>query len=66
MYDSLALSLPLLTRERYAELVGLEPGVVIAQCERGLLPTVRVGKRTLVNVEALRIAAARKAEEFNL
>lgn len=60
------VSVPVMTREAFASAVGLPAGVVIAAAERGLWPTVRVGKRSFINVEALRIAAARKAEEFSL
>ncbi len=66
LFDTTAFHVPLMTREAFAAAVGLPAGVVIAACERGLWPTVRVGKRSFVNVEALRIAAARKAEEFSL
>ena len=60
------VSSPLVTRAKWAELVGLPIGVVTAQCDRGLLPTLRVGKYSLVNVEALRVLCARRAEEFAL
>lgn len=57
---------PLVTRERYATACGLESGVFLAQCERGYWPLVSIGKRVFVNVEAIRIAAAKKAEQFTL
>ena len=57
---------PVMTREAFAAAVGLEAGVVIAQCERGYWPVIAVGKRVLVNVEAIRILAAEKAKEFTL
>lgn len=60
------MAVPVMTREAFAMAIGLPAGVVIAQCDRGLWPLVKVGKRCLINVEALRIAAARKAEEFAL
>ncbi len=63
---AILVSSPLVTRARWAELVGLPIGVVTAQCDRGLLPTLRVGKYSLVNVEALRVLCARRAEEFSL
>lgn len=47
-------SLPLLTAERFADLVGLPIGVVQAQLDRRILPTVRLGKRRFVNMVALR------------
>ena len=57
---------PVCTRETYAAATGLPPGVVNAHCDRGYLPTVRVGKYSLINLEALRIACARHALEFTL
>jgi hypothetical protein len=57
---------PLLTREKWAEQIGLPATIVIAQCERGYWPQVTVGKRVFLNVEAVRIAAAKKAQEFTL
>lgn len=57
---------PLMTREAFAAAVGLEAGVVIAQCERGYWPVITIGKRVLVNVEAIRVLAAQKAKEFVL
>lgn len=59
-------NVPLMTRERWAAAIGLPATVVIAQCERGYFPLVTVGKRVFVNVEAVRIAAAKKAEQFTL
>ncbi len=45
---------PLVTRERFAELVGLPIGVIIGFANRGYIPTVSVGKYSLVNLELLR------------
>ncbi len=56
----------LLTRERFAEWVGLPVGVLQAQCERGYWPQLTIGKRVFINVEALRRLAAEKAQEFAL
>jgi hypothetical protein len=60
------VAVPLCTREAYAAATGLPIGVVNAHADRGYLPTVRVGKYSMVNLEALRIAAGRRAEEFTL
>ncbi len=57
---------PLMTREAFATAVGLPVGVLIAQCERGMWPQISVGKRVLINVEAVRIKAAERAREFTL
>lgn len=61
-----SVPVPLMTREAFAQAVGLPVGVVIAQSERGYWPMLTVGKRVFVNVEALRVLAARRAEEFVL
>jgi len=45
---------PLLTVERFAELIGLPLGVCQAQADRHLWPIVRVGKRRFINVELIR------------
>jgi hypothetical protein len=55
----------LMTREKWAAAIGLPATVVIAQCERGYWPLVTVGRRVLINVEAVRIAAANK-QQFTL
>jgi hypothetical protein len=65
-YPEVYILPPLVTRERYATACGLESGVFFAQCERGYWPLVSIGKRVFVNVEAIRIAAAKKAEQFTL
>ena len=57
---------PLVSREVWARMCGLPIGVVVAQAERGLLPQVRIGKRTLINVEVLRLKAGERASEFTL
>lgn len=64
--ESTLLVPPLMTVPAFAALVGLEATVVQAQASRGYWPTVRVGKRLLINVEAVRVASARRAEGFSL
>ncbi|WP_426342807.1 hypothetical protein ACN9MZ_14600 [Pseudoduganella sp. S-14] len=51
---SMQLSIPLMTRESFAQAIGLPPSVIIAQSERGYWPTVKIGKRVFVNVELVR------------
>lgn len=46
--------------------MGIELSVFQAQCNRGYWPTVKVGKRVFINVEAVRIKAAERATEFAL
>ncbi|MBT2868487.1 hypothetical protein JQK19_14685 [Chromobacterium violaceum] len=45
---------PLVTRERFADLVGLPVGVVIGFVNKGYLPVVSVGRYSLINLELLR------------
>lgn len=45
---------PLCSRERFADMCGLPIGVIIGWCNKGLVPTVSVGKYSLINVELLR------------
>lgn len=56
--DTIAPSLPhyktpLVSRERFAELVGLPVGVVTGFINKGYLPTVSIGKYSLVNLALL-------------
>lgn len=62
----LPLLSPLVTREVFATLTGLPLGVVVAQVSKGYWPTVRVGKYSLINIEAVRLQAAARAKEFLL
>jgi hypothetical protein len=59
-----AMSVGLMTLEKFAESVGLPPGVVLGHLNRGILPTVTLGRRRLINVVALQRELARK--EFAL
>lgn len=49
----LALLSPVVTKERFAEISGLEVGVVRGMLDRGYLPSVKMGRHRLVNVAAL-------------
>ncbi len=63
-FDGLDISFsPILTAERFAALVGLPLGVVEAQMDRRILPVLRIGKRRMVNLEALRAQALQAASE---
>jgi len=44
------LNLPLMTREKFADLIGLPASVFIAQSEKGYWPLCKIGKRVFVNV----------------
>jgi hypothetical protein len=54
----------LMTLEKFADAVGLPPGVVLGHLNRGMLPTVTLGRRRLINVVALQRELGRK--EFAL
>lgn len=41
---------PLVTRERFAELSGLEEGVVRGMIEKGHIPSVKLGRHRMVNL----------------
>lgn len=57
------VSVPVLTRQAFAEAIGLPQGVLIAQCERGYWPQITIGKRVFINLEVLRSRCA--AKEFS-
>lgn len=57
---------PLVTQARWAALIGLSPGAVEAAVSRRIWPFVKIGRHKFINVEAVRIAAAKKADEFVL
>lgn len=59
-------SVPLMTPVAFSRALGIEHTVFQAQCNRGYWPTVKVGKRIFINVEAVRIKAAERAAEFAL
>lgn len=61
-----AFVVPVMTREAFALAIGLPLGVLVAQAERGYWPQVTVGKRVFINVEAVRLKAAERAQEFVL
>lgn len=51
---ALAVASVVVTREKFAEMVGVPVGVVIGWANKGLLPLVRVGRYSLINLELLR------------
>ena len=64
MAVQLSTPVGLMTLEKFAESVGLPPGVVLGHLNRGMLPTVTLGRRRLINVVALQRELGRK--EFAL
>ena len=55
-----AINLPVLSRARFAELIGVDEGVVLGWVNKGYLSTVKLGKYSLINLEALRQSCADK------
>lgn len=58
--------IPLMTREAFAQAIGLPLGVLVAQAERGYWPEVKVGKRSFINVEVVRQKLLERGQEFSL
>jgi len=58
----LSVSIPVMSRESFAAVVGLTPATVYSMCDRGFLPTVHYGRRVFINLEVLRSQCA--AKEF--
>lgn len=48
-----ALAVPVLSKERFAELVGVDVEVVRGWINRGHVPVVKIGRRCLINVAAM-------------
>ncbi|MBJ9655355.1 hypothetical protein [Burkholderia multivorans] len=53
---------PVMTREAFAAAIGLPVTVLVAQCDRGYWPTMKIGKYSFINVELVRKSAL--AREF--
>ncbi len=58
------LYMPLMTVAAFSQAAGLEQSVVQAQVNRGYWPTMKIGKRVFVNVEAVRLIAVQKYNEL--
>jgi len=57
-------SVPLMGREAFARAIGIPVGVLIGWCDRGYIPTITIGKYSLINVELIRKQCTNK--EFSL
>lgn len=53
MSNTVLVTSPIVSQEQFSELVGLSPDVIRAWINRGLIPTVKIGKRRLINVAKL-------------
>jgi hypothetical protein len=55
------VSVPIVSRTRFAELTGVPEGVVVGWMSKGYIPTFTIGKYTLVNLALLNLQALQKA-----
>lgn len=55
------LTLPVISRSRFAEMTGIPEGVIQGWISRGYIPTYSVGKYTLINLALLNRMALDKA-----
>lgn len=55
------MTLPVISRSRFAEMIGIEEGVVQGWIAKGYIPTYSVGKYTLINLALLNKLALDKA-----
>lgn len=55
------LTLPVISRSRFAEMIGIDEGVVQGWISKGYIPTYTVGKYTLINLALLNKLALDKA-----
>lgn len=54
---------PLMTLQAFAEASGLTIGTLRAQVYRGYWPTIKIGKKVLINLEAVRLNAISRYNE---
>lgn len=64
--NDLKIPVPIMTAEVFSQHTGLPLGVVNAQLDRRILPVLRLGKRRVVNLEALRLIAQSQASEASI
>jgi hypothetical protein len=55
-----SITTPVLSRVRFSEIIGVSEGTVIGWCNKGLLETIKIGKHSLINMEALRLQCREK------
>lgn len=56
-----AITTPVLSRVKFSEMIGVPEGVVTGWCNKGLIETFKIGKHSLINMEALRRQCDQKA-----
>lgn len=55
---------PVMTKERFAELVGVEVGVVRGMLDRGHLPSIKIGRHRLINLAMLQMRCLTEQPEY--
>ena len=55
------MTLPVISRSRFAQMIGIDEGVVQGWIAKGYIPTYSVGKYTLINLALLNKLALDKA-----
>ncbi|WP_374334459.1 hypothetical protein [Leeia sp.] len=53
LLPGMTVLVPLVTAERFAALMGVEQGVVLGWVNKGYVPTMKIGKRCLINLAVL-------------
>ncbi len=48
-----ALSIPVISQELFSELTGFTPKTISGWIARGYIPTVKIGKRRAINLQAM-------------
>lgn len=62
--EAMAVSTPVVTVEKFSAMTGLSIPCIASACDRGFWPVVHIGRRRLINLEALRLQCIAKAQEF--
>lgn len=57
---------PLMSQERFAELVGLSEATIRGMIQSGYLPAFKMGKRRMVNVAAVTRLVMKNLEDFEM
>jgi len=55
---------PLMTIEAFAEAIGMTLATLRGQVYRGYWPTLKIGKKVFINLEAVRLIAIQKYNEL--
>lgn len=62
--NELNKTVPLMTLEAFSEAIGMTLATLRAQVYRGYWPTLKIGKKVFINLEAVRLIAIQKYNEL--